>query len=42
MLQAVTQVQMLDEAVCILHRANTLGEGMNPTILLPTILRIVT
>ena len=28
-----TGVQILDEAVCILHSANTLGKGMNPTIL---------
>ena len=26
---------MLEEAVCISHSANTLGEGMNPPILLP-------
>ena len=31
----VTQVQILDETVCISHNANTLGEGMNPTILPP-------
>ena len=28
-----TQVQILDEAVCILGSSNTLGKGMNPTIL---------
>ena len=28
-------VQILDEAVCILHSANTLGKGMNLTILHP-------
>ena len=31
------QVQNLDEAVCISHRANTLENGINPTIL-PTAL----
>ena len=31
----VTRVQNLDEAVCILHFANTLRKGMNPTILRP-------
>ena len=30
-----TRVQILDEVVHILHLANTLGKGMNPTILLP-------
>ena len=29
----VNQIQILDEAVCILHCANLLGKGMNPTIL---------
>ena len=28
-----TQVQYLDENVCILHKAHTIGKGMNPTIL---------
>ena len=28
-------VQILDEAVYISHRTNTLGKGMNPTILPP-------
>ena len=28
----VMQIQTLDEIVCILHIANTLGKGMNPTI----------
>ena len=27
-----TQVQILDEVVCILFRANTLGKGTYPTI----------
>ena len=29
------RVQILDEAVCISHSANTLGKGMNQTILPP-------
>ena len=29
----VIGVQILDEATCILHRANTLDKGMNLTIL---------
>ena len=29
----VTQVQILDKAVCISHSVNTLGKGMNPVIL---------
>ena len=33
----VTRVQILDEAVYILHNANTLRKGMNPTILPTTI-----
>ena len=28
-----TQVQILDEAICISHSANTLGKGVNSTIL---------
>ena len=28
-----TWVQILAEALCILHSANTFGKGMNPTIL---------
>ena len=31
------RVQILDEAVRISYRANALGKGMGPTILLPTI-----
>ena len=27
------QVQILDDLVCISHRVNTLGKGVNPTIL---------
>ena len=30
-----TRVQILDEAVYIVHSTNTLGKGMNPTILPP-------
>ena len=33
----VTQVQNLDEAVCISYGANTLVKGINPTILLSVI-----
>ena len=32
-MERVSQVLNLDEAVCISHSANTLGKGMNPTIL---------
>ena len=32
-MDTVSQVQILDKAVCILRNANTLGKGMNPTIL---------
>ena len=31
------QVQYLEKAVCISHSTNTLGKGMNTTILLPAI-----
>ena len=31
----VTQVEVLDEAICISHGTNTLGKDMNPTILPP-------
>ena len=30
----VTKVQILNKAICISHSANTLGKGMNATILL--------
>ena len=40
-METVTQVQILDEAVCILHSANTIGKGMNPTILPPVMGKIV-
>ena len=33
----VTQVQILDESVCISHSVNTFGTGMNPTILPPSV-----
>ena len=33
-LDIATQVQIWDEAVCISHSANALGNGMNLTILL--------
>ena len=32
-----TRVQILDETVCILHKANTLKKGMNPVIPSPAI-----
>ena len=32
---SVTRVQILNEAVCILHSAKTFEKGMNPTILPP-------
>ena len=32
-MNTATRVQILDDAVCISHSANTLGKGMNPTIL---------
>ena len=31
----MTEVQILDEAVCISHSTNTLGKGVHPTILSP-------
>ena len=34
-MDTAAQVQILDEAVCILHSTNTLGKSMNPTILPP-------
>ena len=34
-----TQVQVLNEAACISHSANTLGKGMNPRILTPAIVK---
>ena len=35
-----TRVQTLDEADCISHRTNTLGKGMNPSILPPAMGKI--
>ena len=37
----VTQVQILDKADCISNCTNTLGKGVNPTILSPTMDKIV-
>ena len=34
-MDTATQVQILNEAVWISHRANNLGEGMHPSILYP-------
>ena len=31
-MEMVTQVQILDEAIYISHKANTFGNGVNPTI----------
>ena len=33
-MDTATRVQILDETDCISHCTNTLGEGMNPIILL--------
>ena len=33
-MDTVTRVQILDEAVCVLHGSNIFGKGMNPTIFL--------
>ena len=33
-MDTVIGVQNLDKAICISHRANILGKGMHPTILL--------
>ena len=35
----MTRVQILDKTDCISHRTNTLGNGMNPIILPPAIVR---
>ena len=35
----VTQIKILNEAVCILHSANILGKGMTPTILPRAVVR---
>ena len=34
-MDTVTQVQILNEAVCISHRANTIKKGITPTIFFP-------
>ena len=34
-----TQVQIQNEAVYISHNANTLGKGINPTILPPAMVK---
>ena len=36
-----TRVQILDKAVCISHSVNTLGKGMNTTIIPPARGKIV-
>ena len=36
-MNTVTQVQIIDWAVYILHSANNLGKGMNPIILPPAV-----
>ena len=35
-MNTVTRVQILYETVCISHCTNTLGKGMNPIILPPS------
>ena len=40
-MDTVTQVQILNKVIYILHCANTLGEVMNPTILPPAMGKIV-
>ena len=32
-MELMTQVQILDKAVCISLLANTIGKGMNPSVL---------
>ena len=34
-MDTANQVQILDETVCMSHSTNTLGKGINPTILPP-------
>ena len=38
-MDTATRVQILDETDCISHSTNTLGEGMNPIILPPAMVR---
>ena len=40
-MDTVIRVQILDEPVSISHSANTVGKGMNLTILPPSMVRIV-
>ena len=40
-MDTVTQVQILDETDCISHCTNTLGKGMNPTILPPAMGKVI-
>ena len=35
-MDTATRVQILDETDCISHSTNTLGEGMHPVILQPS------
>ena len=35
-MDTATQVHILDETDCISHSTNTIGKGMNPIILPPT------
>ena len=40
-MDTATRVQILDEADCISYSTNTLGKGMNPVILPPSMGKIV-
>ena len=40
-MDTASRVQILDLTDCISHRTNTLGKGMNPNILPPTMGEIV-
>ena len=40
-MDTATRVQILDYTVCISHSADISGKGMNPTILLPSMGKIV-
>ena len=40
-MDTMTQVQILEETVCISHSTNTLGKSMNQTILPPAMDKIV-
>ena len=39
-MDTVTRVQILDDTDCISHCTNTLGKGMNPTVLPPAMGRL--